>query len=49
MLTNKSQDISPCMQQKYKNRVQSAVFLLCQRALAPLLQNDRGPNATASI
>jgi len=28
---------------------QSAVFHLCQRALVPLLQNDRGPNATASI
>jgi len=26
---------------------QSAVFLLCQRALVPLLRNDRGPNATA--
>ena len=28
---------------------QSAVFHLCQRALVPLLRNDRGPNATASI
>ena len=28
---------------------QSAAFHLCQRALVPLLRNDRGPNATASI
>jgi len=28
---------------------QSAVFHLCQRALVPLWQNDRGPNAMASI
>ena len=28
---------------------QSAVFHLCQRALVPLLRNERGPNATASI
>ena len=28
---------------------QSAVFHLCQRALVPLLRNDRGPTATASI
>jgi len=28
---------------------QGAVFHLCQRALVPLLHNDRGPNTTASI
>ena len=28
---------------------QSAVFHLCERALVPLLRNDRGLNATASI
>jgi len=28
---------------------QSAVWHLCQRALVPLLHNDRGPNATTSI
>ena len=28
---------------------QSAVFHICQRAFMPLLQNDRGPNATTSI
>ena len=28
---------------------QSAIFHLCQRALVPLLRNDRGQNATASI
>jgi len=30
-------------------RFQSAVFHLCQPALVPLLWNDRGPKATASI
>jgi len=28
---------------------QSAVFHLCRRAIVPLLCNDKGPNATASI
>ena len=28
---------------------QSAVFHLCQRALVPLLCNDRGPTATAAV
>ena len=28
---------------------QSEVFHLCQQVLGPLLHNDRGPNAVASI
>ena len=37
------------VQQKYRNRVLECSFFLCQRTSVPLLQNDRGQNATASI